>query len=295
MTLAIEETALVVDAPGLYDMTDEVYHGDPVPAGSLSSSGTKDLLPPSCPAIYRYKRDHRDELHKRAFDFGHAAHLEILGVGAEVEVVDERDWKKKTAQEAQKAAYAAGKVPLLTREAEQVKAMGRALRADPVASALFNPDHGVAEQSMFWVDAEFGVWRRIRIDWLKMQPGRRPLVVDYKSTTALDDRSIAKAVHNWSYHQQQPFYLDGVKALNVADDPAFLFAFQLKTPPYLVRVVQLDAEAVKLGRERNLRALELFRDCQASGVWPAYSSEITQISLPRYAEWQWADEQDQED
>ena len=139
---------LVITEPGIYDLSEEEYHGDPVPGGSLSFSGSKDLLAPSCPAIYRWKRDH-GQGHKRVFDFGHAAHLEVLGVGAEVAVIDEKDWRKKDAQLAQAEAYAAGKVPLLTHEAATVRAMGAALRADPLAAALFNPEHGIAEQSMF--------------------------------------------------------------------------------------------------------------------------------------------------
>lgn len=281
----------MITEPGVvFGMSDEDYHADPVPAGSLSNSGAKKLLAPSCPAIYRYEADNGSG-HKKAFDFGHAAHLEMLGAGAEIVVVDEKDWRKKDAQLAQKAAYDEGKVPLLTHEANQVKAMGRALRSDPVASALLNPDHGVAEQSLFWIDREYEVWRRCRIDWLNTRPGRRPLVIDYKSTTSLDPAAISKTVHNYGYHQQDPFYMDGVRTLLDLDDPAFVFLFQMKTPPYLCSVVQLDPHAVRIGRERNARALEVFRDCQKTGLWPGYSTTVTEIRLPRYAEMQWADEQ----
>ena len=44
---------------GVYDgMDEDAYHADPVPGGSLSASGAKLLLPPSCPALYHYRRDH---------------------------------------------------------------------------------------------------------------------------------------------------------------------------------------------------------------------------------------------
>ena len=49
----IAEAEVVVDEPGVYDGLDEAaYHADPVPGGSLSASGAKLLLPPSCPALY---------------------------------------------------------------------------------------------------------------------------------------------------------------------------------------------------------------------------------------------------
>ena len=59
--------------PGQYGgVTPEVYHADPVFGGSLSSSGARALLPPSCPALFRHKQLH-GEPPKAEFDFGHAA------------------------------------------------------------------------------------------------------------------------------------------------------------------------------------------------------------------------------
>jgi hypothetical protein len=284
----------VVDQPGVYrDLPEDVYHGDPVPGGSLSNSGAKKLLAPSCPAIYRYEADHGAG-HKDVFDFGHAAHLEMLGIGAPLAVVDAKDWRTNAAKEAKAAAYAAGETPILIEDYQTVKAMGRALRADPMCAALLDPDHGVAEQSLFWIDDEYGVWRRCRIDWISQRAGRRAYVIDYKSAASIHPDAISKAVHNYGYHQQHPYYMDGVEAVLDIGSPAFLFLFQMKTPPYLCSVVQLDPPAVRLGRERNARALQVFRDCQESGFWPGYSTNVTEISLPRYAEAQWAAEQFEE-
>jgi hypothetical protein len=83
MTATLDTT--VITQPGVYDLPADVYHADPVPAelgGSLSSSGAKLLLPPSCPAIYQWARTH--PTYSDAFDFGHAAHKKVLGAGAEI-------------------------------------------------------------------------------------------------------------------------------------------------------------------------------------------------------------------
>jgi hypothetical protein len=50
-----------------------------------------------------------------------------------------------------------------------------------------------------------------------------------------------------------------------------------------VGVYCLDPASVAMGRERNLRNLDLLESCQSSGHWPAYSSEIETISLPAWA------------
>jgi hypothetical protein len=275
--------ATIIDAPGVYDLPDDVYHADPVPGGSLSSTGARKLLPPSCPALFRYEQDDRVP-RKRAFDVGHAAHKLVLGAGPDIVAVDAPDWKTKAAREQRDAVYAAGAVPLLAAEYRQVQAMADALRRHPVAAALFDPTGGSPEQSLFWVDDETGVWCRARLDWQPRARQGRMVVPDYKSATSADPEHIRRAVHTYGYHCQAAFYLDGVTALGLAEDPAFVFVVQQKTPPYLVTVVQLDPVAERIGRERNRQALDIFRNCQETGRWPGYSDDIELISLPAWAE-----------
>src|SRR5207244_1704033 len=56
---------------------------------------------------------------------------------------------------------------------------------------------------------------------------------------------------------------------------AFAFIVQEKEPPYIVTVIELPAELVDIGRARNQRALERFRDCTESGLWPGYIPDDT--------------------
>jgi hypothetical protein len=91
--------------PGVYeDISDTDYHGD---KDSLSSSGAKALLPPSCPAIFKQWRDH-GRPPKKEYDFGHAAHRYVLGKGSEIVLVDADSWRTNKAKDAKDAAYAEG-------------------------------------------------------------------------------------------------------------------------------------------------------------------------------------------
>jgi hypothetical protein len=264
--------------PGVHDgMPEDEYHADPVPGGSLSASGAKLLLPPSCPAMYAWRREHPKV--SAEFDFGTAAHKYVLGLGPLVEEVEADDWRTKAAQDKRKAAREAGRVPMLTAQLGEVQAMARAIWAHPVAGPLFSQGRGgVAEQSLFWEDAEFGIWRRARLDW--QLPGPRLIVVDYKSTPDASPAAIRKHVANFSYHMQAAQYIDGIRALGLDEDPAFLFVFQEKTAPYLITIAELDEPAIQAGRKRNAEACEIFRDCTKTGIWPGYSDEIELISLP---------------
>jgi hypothetical protein len=290
-----------VTEPGVYpDMPEDEYHADPVPEGSLSSSGARKLLAPSCPSIYKHERDNRQPP-KRTFDFGHAAHRAVLGIGMDSVIVQKTakdgatsaadDYKTKSAQEHRDAIYAEGKVPLLAAEVDQVAAMAAKIKAHPLASALLDPGRGgKPEQSMFWVDDFHGVWRRARLDWLpKPSASGRLLIADYKTSVCAEPKAFAKSVFNLGYHQQAAWYIDAVKALGLAEEIAFVFVVQEKTAPYPVTVCELDYDALRIGRILNQTALGIFSRCQATGVWPDYSDQVELISPPPWVAREFAD------
>ncbi|MFE2911298.1 PD-(D/E)XK nuclease-like domain-containing protein [Kitasatospora indigofera] len=274
----------VITEPGVYEMTNEEYHRDPVPGGSLSSSGARKLLAPGCPARFRHDQLN-GQASNEAFDFGHAAHLMVLGEGADLYVVDADGWTTKAARAERDEARAGGLVPILQHQYQQVQAMAAAIRRHPIAGGMFNHLYGSPEQSLFWQDVPTGVWRRARLDWLPDETDGRMIVADYKTTISADPESISRSVHNYGYHQQAAWYLDAVRALDLANSSAVMvFVFQEKTPPYLVNVVQLDQAAMRIGRERNRRAIAAYQACIESGRWPGYSDRIEIVTLPAWAE-----------
>lgn len=276
-----------IERPGVYGIPVNDYHADPVAGGSLSSTGARKLLPPSCPAKFKHWLDNGDPP-KREFDLGHAAHKLILGVGPELVVIDADNYKTKAAQSTRDAAYAAGAVPLLVAEHQQVLGMAIAVANHPIAGPLFRQGTGLPEQTLVWFDHEFQVWRRALLDWLRPRPapGRRLIVPDFKSAHAADKVSISKAIDNHGYDQQMAWYLDGVQALGLAGDvePAALLIVQEKTPPYLITLVQLDDVALERGRLRNRLALDEYRRCLATDAWPGYAESVIEVGLPPWAE-----------
>ena len=295
-TTAPEPAPLVdISEDGLYDgLPEDQYHGD---RDSLSVSGAKKLLPPSCPALFRYEQDNGRPA-KRTFEYGHAAHQRVLGVGAELVVVekvtkdktrvDADNYTTKSAQEHRDAIRAEGKTPLLRAELEQVDAMAAAILEHPLASVLFDPDRGgKPEQSLFWHDPKFGVRRRARVDWMPdtgaLADGRL-IVPDYKSTVSADKAHIAKSMRDFGYHMQDEWYCELIRELGLADDVAFVFVFQQKTAPFLITVAEVDAPSKRVARELNQRALDVFADCAAHNLWPGYTdeSEIALVGLPPF-------------
>lgn len=283
---------VVITEPGVYDIPEPDYHADPVPGGSLSSSGARKLLPPSCPARFKWEQEHGQKV-TRAMEYGTVAHRLVLGDPlGDIEILPHADYRKKEAQRDRDDARDFGRVPILREEWEQVLAMADAIKAHPIASKLLDPHTGQREQSLFWHDGlNDPAMLRCRLDWLpnKPQPGRRLIVPDYKTIHRADLETCRKAIAEHGYHQQAAWNLDGITALDLAGDqpPVFVFIFQEKTAPYLITVVEPDALAMTIGADLNGQAIDLYRQCKADDHWPGYSDDVARLALPSWAEYRY--------
>jgi hypothetical protein len=256
-----------ITGPGVYaGISNADYHVDP----ALGSTSLKTLATRT-PAHYQHDKAHPK--FSDAFTLGTAAHSLILeGDTSGIVVVEAENWLTKDAKAAKAEALAAGKQPLLTKEMAQVWAMHDAVMDHPVAWEAFNGHK--AEQSVFW--DEDGLMLKCRPDaW---QPG---LLVDLKTTRSADPNEFGKTAHEFGYHQSAAHYIDGVKAATGEELP-FHFVLVEKTEPYLVSVVELDIEAVNIGRQLNDCAKRIYRECVENNTWPGYPTADL-ISLPMWA------------
>jgi hypothetical protein len=279
VTATAEAPAIV---PGVYDIPEADYHRDPVPGRSLSSSGARKLLPPSCPAKFRWEQLNPPGP-KKVFELGSAAHKLALGAGPELVRIDAERWDTKVVKAQVAEEREAGRIPLKPSEWDHVHGMAAALRRHADARTLLSPDRGTAEQTLIWQDRETGVWRRALLDHLPHTTSGRMVTADYKTTTNANKSAITKAIFNYGYHIQLDWYRDGIASLGLDGDPAMCLVFQEKEPPYLVNVVQLDRESLQLGRDLNRRAIDLYAHCAATDTWPGYSNKITLIETPPWA------------
>lgn len=267
----------------LYDLDDAFYHRDLlIPSGSLSVTSARKLLPPSCPARFHYERTHPEQGDN--LDKGSVIHTLILGAGSEIVVVDADDWRSKAAQAKRDEARAEGKAPVLRAFYEDAKAAADAVKRHPIAGLLLID--GDPEVSLFWQDDPTGVWRRGRADFIRTRtPGGRLILVDVKSTVSANPEKFAKSCVDYGYAQQAAGLIEGAVACGLADSPddvAFLFVLVEKERPNLVSVVELDAEALRVGAALNRQAVDLYAKCQAADEWHAYGNDIALVSLPAW-------------
>lgn len=287
MTAADVTEAGVPAKDGIYGWVDEsTYHGD---RGSLSVSGAKLLLPPSCPAKFKAHMD-APQKPKRIFEFGHLVHLEILGKGVQTVEIDANDYRTKAAREARDKARDNSKVPVLVgadanddfyAELGRAKAMAAKVHNDPVAGQFF-ANGGEAEKSLYWRDPETGVRLRGRTDWLTWIDGRLTCV-DVKTSTTANPEELERKFWSLGYFMQFAWYRKLLIELKLADDPDFVFVVVEKEEPYAVSVVDYDLEALEEGQRLNRQAINTYTECRAANHWPEYTDQRVTLSLPRYA------------
>ncbi len=266
---------------GVYDnVPDDEYHADTlVPGGSLSSTGAKAIL--RSPAHYKWQRE--NQVQTTTFDIGHAVHSMVLGVGLAVVEIPEAMLASNGAASAKEAkefiaqAREAGTVPLKADVVAECKALTESVLAHPLARCLLEAP-GKAEQSIFAQDPTTGVWLRARADYLADDG----TIVDLKTAVSADPRDFGRSAAEFGYDIQSELYQHVLGLARGDKNIEFRFVVVSKTPPYLVSVMELDAEYVMCGESRMRRAIELFKECSDKNEWPGYEVVTHLVGPPRW-------------
>lgn len=274
-----------IDKPGIYELTDEKYHGDCCAGPSLSSSGAVTLAN-ECPMRFwwdSYMNAGRSDDSTKNAEIGKASHIAILKPDQWsdlVAILPFDDFKTKAAREARDMARAAGKIVLKTEAAAEVLAMSQALHRHPVASELVQ--RGTAERAYVWQDPQTNIWLKAKPDYM-----RPKALVDLKTAPSANPAAFSYHLYSMGYHQQAAWYLDGVEAVTGERPDRFVFIVQEREPPYLVTVCPLDLQAVEWGAKLNRKAINLFAQCVERNDWPGYQDQP--ISLPTHAHFKLAE------
>lgn len=261
---------LPITRPGIYAMPAEAYHGCTEPF-ALSSTGARTLMA-ECPYLFWWESPLNPAFQpkrKREFDIGTAAHLLVLEpekFDDHVVNIEQPDFRTKEARTARDIAYDAGRTPLLQKDVDLVRGMRDAVMRHPVASLAF--ENALPEQSIFWIDEEFGVWRKTRPDALPKLNNN--YIVDLKTATTANPEAFAKSCWSLGYYQRAAYYLDAVEAVTGNRVERFCWIVVDKNPPHMVSVCWADFEMLKWGRIQNRKAVEIFARCLAANEWPGY-------------------------
>jgi hypothetical protein len=249
--------------PGIYaDISNEQYHAQ---KDALSSSGARLLLDKS--PLHFKARQAKSETNE-AFETGTLTHSLVLeNDESAAELLDFKDWRTKAAQEAAAATRAAGKIPVLQKQWDEIRAMRDAVWANADAALLLSG--GKAEQSIFW-QHETGGLLRCRPDYYVPDSPIGPICIDLKTSVSADPRRFDSSASDYGYFQQQAWYEDGIEAIT-GTRPTFAFIVVEKGDVPAVSLPELDPDDVELARAHNQRAIDLWNQCRARNEWPGYA------------------------
>lgn len=266
----------------------DAYHADTLADGpTLSASVAVTLIQKSPAHAYeahpRLNPNFAKPEEKKAWDLGTVVHsllLEGTDVAHVVEGYD--DWRTKAAQAEAAEAREQHKIPMLRHQWEEALTLVDAAHAELVAWDLEPPPltDGVAEQPILWTNEKFGVVCRCRPDWRRDDS---TVAEDVKTSVYGADPFLfsRKTIYSYGYDLRAAMYLDGIRTTYGTDATWRWIVLETK-PPFTVSVVTPSDDTLAIGHAKYERALEVWRDCLESGLWPGYGREIHVAEPPAW-------------
>lgn len=271
------------------DVSEADYHADRVAdAPTLSNSIAKVIIEKS-PLHARAEHPRfNPQLERKAdkkFDLGTGAHALLLeGREDAIVVVNADAYRSDAAKAARSEAYLAGKTPILEKDLAPVQEMVAAARGQLQKFTPVPFTDGKPEKTLVWNDN--GVLCRARIDWLRDDLTG---IDDYKTTSAsAAPEKWGKTMAGFDGAMQVAFYLRGLRALG-ARQPWFRFVVQELAPPYALCVFSLSPDTLAIADAKVQYAIDTWRRCVATDVWPAYPEETCYLQAAPWEESQWLD------
>jgi hypothetical protein len=264
------------------------YHADDcgTPVPSLSSSIAKLLITRSPKHAWmqhpRLNPNYKPEEDTK-FDIGSAAHALLLEGEDRMVVVDAADWRTKLAKEARDAARAAGKHPVLAHQHANVVSMVVAVKEafdanEDLAGYTISGAGGVSEHTIIWHEGE--TYFRSRLDRVSTD---RKVIFDYKSTDNAEPTAFTRTIVNMGYDLQAAFYL---RALQKPEARYILIAQETEAP-FAVSFIGMPPAFIELGRRKVEHAIAIWKECMASGKWPAYPTRVCYVEPPEWEMAKW--------
>ena len=223
------------------------------------------------PMHFKYAMEHEKERTK-ALIFGAAVHKYILEPDdfykayAIAPTADRRTKEGKNAWSEFQIFCDENDLTGITEEDwENIKAMGAALKQNPIAMTLLD---GLHEQEYYWTDDLTGEPCKCKVDVLTTFDGA-PYIVDYKTTDSCEDGAFERSCRKYGYQFQAGMYCEGLFQ-NTLEEHGFAFVAQEKTEPYASRVYICDMEWIKRGYDKFRELIGLYHECKQSGLWPGY-------------------------
>jgi len=273
---------------GLHTQVPEpVYHADPAPQPSLSSSLARTLLYESPAHAWQEHPRLRGKSSERestlAMNLGSIVHALLAGEEAmkqSLEIGHFPDYRTAAAKEWKAEVIASGRTPLLEKDLLGAGDVAHAVRL--TLPGLFSQKTTAQKElTAVWQDIG-GHYCRARIDCLQRHETGGASIWDWKTASDVSDRALERACQTYRYPFQLAFYLRGLRKLLpevTAWDAKLVFVEA--TAPHTVRLVSFSEEYMAYAASEVEKAIERWADCMSAEDFsdPRHGEQLT-LELP---------------
>lgn len=280
----------MIKSPGVYDIPDKVYHADPCPEPSLSSSLMKALNKETPQKVFkkhpRLNPDYQP-INNPKFDIGKLAHSMLLDTPEKIVRIDVDSFRSDEAKYYRDKAWKEGKIPVLKTAYEQAELMVESayhqLSLSPEGQ-MFLGD-GYSEQTICWIEG--GIWHRAKMDRITLQ---RHVMFDYKTTETLSNiDDYNRIIVNLQYHLSAAHYIEGEIQLH-KQEPDFFLIVQETQPPFTLAIIRMSGSYIQCGRIRRQKAISIWTWCMKHNKWPGFPPKSITVRPPVFEKQNFLDE-----
>jgi hypothetical protein len=279
--------------PGIHRITMAEYIADPCDEPSLSSGVAFKLIHESpLHAWHAHPRlGGRPATLSNVADTGSTAHDLLLGGEGKICEIDPAAYRSKPTKDnpqgnvpvgwtndairaARDLARSNGLTPMLRDDLIVVRSMVKAAREFIAASEIASVfDAGECELTAISHEGETIL--RTRPDWLNLQHG---ISLSYKTTKAsAHPDAFGRIVRSMGYDFGLMFYERALRGAIGKWSGRHIILAQEQNFPYACSLFELSPDKAELERANVERAINLWRECTASGVWSGYGSQVHTI------------------
>lgn len=173
-----------------------------------------------------------------------------------------------------------GQITLTDEDMRLVNNCAVAIKNHPEASELLS-EEGETEMTGIAQMPDSDIWLKIRVDRLNKKRG---ILINLKTdATDISPEQYVKRSYNLGYHISAGFYVYVMELITGVVHDYYLIVVQKDEPIYPVMVYQFTEEAIMEGQVQAMRAINIYKECMASGEWPGIPGGVHSLGLPGWA------------
>lgn len=237
------------------------------------------------PAHAKFHQEHEEITEAlRVGDAFHAAGLEPKRFEQEY-VILPGDCKpgSGTGMKARKEAFEAeaeakGQTIIQPADHENIEEMVAVIYNDKEAIDLLSD--GEAEISGYFVDPDYDVLVKIRLDYINKKEG---IIIDLKSCADARKELFRTSAYNYGYDLQAFMGCYGVTQITNQAHSDFRFVCVESKDYHGLKIYKADQEMLNTGYEKYKKAMVLYKQCLEQQKWAGYDSTPEPLGSPTWA------------